>query len=43
LAFFVLGTNAVTAIGTGAAQSCTGYGRVPPQTTPAPANYSDTY
>jgi spore coat protein U-like protein len=37
-----VGTNTVTATGTGAAQTYTVYGRVPPQTTPAPASYSDT-
>jgi len=31
-----------TAYGTGAAQSYTVYGRVPPQTTPAPGTYTDT-
>jgi len=37
-----VGTDTVAASGNGAAQSYTVYGRVPPQTTPAPAVYSDT-
>jgi spore coat protein U-like protein len=37
-----VGTNTVTATGSGAAQTYTVYGRVPLQTTPAPASYSDT-
>jgi spore coat protein U-like protein len=37
-----IGTNTVSATGDGAAQSYTVYGRVPPQTTPAPATYTDT-
>jgi spore coat protein U-like protein len=37
-----VGTDTVSAIGNGAAQSYTVYGRVPPQTTPAPATYTDT-
>jgi spore coat protein U domain-containing protein, fimbrial subunit CupE1/2/3/6 len=37
-----VGTDTVASTGTGAAQSFTVYGRVPPQTTPAPAAYSDT-
>src|SRR5262249_38540514 len=37
-----IGTNTVAATGNGAAQSYTVYGRVPPQTTPAPATYTDT-
>ncbi len=37
-----VGTNTVAATGNGAAQSYTVYGRVPPQTTPAPATYTDT-
>ena len=37
-----VGTNTVAATGTGAAQSYTVYGRVPAQTTPAPASYTDT-
>lgn len=36
------GTDTVAATGNGAAQSYTVYGRVPPQTTPAPATYTDT-
>ncbi len=35
-------TNTVAATGNGAAQLQTVYGRVPPQTTPAPATYTDT-
>jgi spore coat protein U-like protein len=35
-------TDTVNATGNGAAQSYTVYGRVPAQTTPAPAAYSDT-
>jgi spore coat protein U-like protein len=35
-------TDTVAATGNGAAQSYTVYGRIPPQTTPAPATYSDT-
>jgi spore coat protein U-like protein len=35
-------TDTVSATGSGAAQSYTVYGRVPPQTTPAPATYTDT-
>jgi len=35
-------TDTVSAVGTGAAQSYTVYGRVPPQTTPAPGTYTDT-
>ena len=35
-------TDTVAATGNGAAQSYTVYGRVPPQTTPAAAAYSDT-
>lgn len=38
----VIGTNTVASAGTGAAQIFTIYGRVPPQTTPAPATYTDT-
>ena len=34
--------NTVTSSGTGTAQTHTIYGRVPPQTTPAPGAYSDT-
>ena len=37
-----LGTLTVAGTGTGNAQAQTGYGRVPPQTTPAPATYTDT-
>lgn len=37
-----IGTNTVAATGNGASQSYTVYGRVPPQTTPAPATYTDT-
>jgi spore coat protein U-like protein len=35
-------TDTVSATGNGAAQSYTVYGRIPAQTTPAPATYSDT-
>jgi spore coat protein U-like protein len=37
-----VGTDTVASTGNGAAQSFTVYGRVPPQTTPAPATYADT-
>ena len=37
-----VGTNTVAATGSGASQSYTVYGRVPVQTTPAPATYTDT-
>jgi spore coat protein U-like protein len=37
-----VGTNTVAAVGNGASQSYTVYGRVPPQTTPAAATYTDT-
>lgn len=37
-----IGTNTVSATGSGAAQSFTVYGRVPAQSTPAPAIYTDT-
>lgn len=37
-----VGTDTVASTGTGASQSFTVYGRVPPQTTPAPATYTDT-
>jgi spore coat protein U-like protein len=37
-----INTDAVHAIGNGASQSYTVYGRVPAQTTPAPAAYTDT-
>jgi len=37
-----MGTNTVAGTGSGAAQSYTVYGRVPPQTTPAAATYTDT-
>lgn len=36
-----VGTDTVGATGNGAAQSYTVYGRVPPQTTPTPATYTD--
>ena len=36
------GTNTVSATGTGSSQNHTVYGRVPVQTTPDPATYSDT-
>jgi spore coat protein U-like protein len=36
------GVNTVAGTGSGLAQSFTVYGRVPPQTTPAPGSYSDT-
>ncbi len=36
-----VGTNTVAATGTGAAQTCTIYGRVPPQITPPPGTYAD--
>jgi spore coat protein U-like protein len=36
-----IGTNTVAGTGNGASQSYTVYGRVPPQTTPAAAAYSD--
>lgn len=36
------GVNTIASTGTGAAQLYTGYGRVPPQTTPAPGIYTDT-
>ncbi len=36
------GTNTQAGTGTGLSQTYTVYGRVPPQTTPAPATYSDT-
>jgi spore coat protein U-like protein len=35
-------TDTVSSTGTGASQSFTIFGRVPPQTTPAPASYTDT-
>jgi spore coat protein U-like protein len=35
-------TDTVSGTGTGAAQTYTVYGRIPAQTTPAPATYSDT-
>jgi spore coat protein U-like protein len=35
-------TDTVSAVGNGAAQNYTVYGRVPPQTTPAPGTYTDT-
>jgi spore coat protein U-like protein len=37
-----VGTDTVAGTGNGASQSYTVYGRVPPQTTPAPAAYTDT-
>lgn len=37
-----IGTNTVSATGSGASQSYTVYGRVPAQSTPAPAVYTDT-
>ena len=37
-----VGTDTVSATGNGASQSYTVYGRVPAQTTPAPAAYTDT-
>ncbi len=37
-----IGTDTVAATGNGAAQSYTIYGRIPPQTTPVPATYTDT-
>jgi spore coat protein U-like protein len=37
-----VGTDTVSATGNGSAQSTTVFGRVPPQTTPAPGTYTDT-
>jgi spore coat protein U-like protein len=37
-----VGTDTVAGTGNGASQSYTVYGRVPPQTAPAPAAYTDT-
>jgi spore coat protein U-like protein len=37
-----VGTDTVAATGNGSGQAYTVYGRVPPQTTPAPAGYTDT-
>jgi spore coat protein U-like protein len=37
-----VGTDTVAATGNGASQSYTVFGQVPPQTTPAPALYTDT-
>lgn len=37
-----VGTDTVSATASGSAQSHTVYGRVPPQTSPAPASYTDT-
>jgi spore coat protein U-like protein len=37
-----VGTDTVAATGNGSGQAYTVYGRVPPQTTPAPAVYTDT-
>jgi len=36
-----VGTDTLASTGTGAAQSFNAYGRVPPQTTPTPATYTD--
>jgi spore coat protein U-like protein len=36
------GTDTMTLAGDGASHSYTIYGRIPPQTTPAPGNYADT-
>ncbi len=36
------GTVTVSGTGTGSAQNQTGYGRVPPQATPAAGTYTDT-
>jgi spore coat protein U-like protein len=36
------GTDTVAGTGNGSAQSYTVYGRIPPQTTPAPGTYTDT-
>jgi spore coat protein U-like protein len=38
----IIGTNTVGGTGNGSAQPITVYGRVPPQTTPPPATYTDT-
>jgi spore coat protein U domain-containing protein, fimbrial subunit CupE1/2/3/6 len=37
-----IGTDAVAATGNGTSQAYTVFGRVPPQTTPAPGTYTDT-
>jgi spore coat protein U-like protein len=37
-----VGTDTVAGTGNGTGQAYTVYGRIPPQTTPAPASYSDT-
>ena len=37
-----IGSNTVASTGTGASQSFTVYGRIPAQTTPAPATYTET-
>jgi spore coat protein U-like protein len=37
-----VGTDTVAATGNGSGQAYTVYGRIPPQTTPAPAVYTDT-
>jgi spore coat protein U domain-containing protein, fimbrial subunit CupE1/2/3/6 len=37
-----VGTDTVASTGTGASQSFTVYGRIPPQTTPSPGTYIDT-
>ena len=37
-----VGTDTVAGTGNGSAQTLTVYGRVPPQTTPAPGTYTDT-
>ena len=37
-----VGTNTVSGTGSGLGQALTVYGRVPPQTTPAPGTYTDT-
>ena len=37
-----VGTDTVSSIGNGAAQSFTAYGRIPVQTTPTPGAYTDT-
>jgi spore coat protein U-like protein len=37
-----IGTNTVVQTGTGVSQTTTIYGRIPPQTTPPPATYTDT-
>ncbi|MCF6321025.1 MAG: spore coat U domain-containing protein [Rhizobiaceae bacterium] len=37
-----IGTNTISSVGTGLNQVFTAFGRVPPQTTPPPATYTDT-